>query len=125
MNATIFERRYFQMLKNLEEPSIIVMDNASYYSALVEDYPMSNSSKADVQQWLHEKNIDFSPVGDELRPKIKLAMLLGKMYKLDQLTCQIGHQVVRLSPYLCQYNDIELIWAQFKGIVDEKKTQHS
>ncbi|KAL4082875.1 hypothetical protein QTP88_029529 [Uroleucon formosanum] len=91
---------------------------------LLEDYPKSNSRKVDVQQWLREKNIDFSPVEtlDELRAKVKLAMPRGKIYKLDQLTHQMGHEVVRLPPYHCQYNPIELIWAQFKGRVAEKNS---
>ncbi|KAL4090822.1 hypothetical protein QTP88_025592 [Uroleucon formosanum] len=124
MNATIFKKLFLQMLMNLEEPSIIVMDNASYNFALLKDYPKSNSRKADVQQWLRDKNIDFSPVEtlDELRAKVKLAMLRGKIYKLDRLTHQMGHEVVRLPPYHCQYNPIELIWAQFKGRVAEKNS---
>lgn len=28
-----------------------------------------------------------------------------------------GHSVIRLPPYHCQYNPIELIWAQAKGYV--------
>jgi len=50
------------MLLNLEEPSVIVMDNASYHSSLVENYPKSNSRTVDVQQWLRDENKDFSPV---------------------------------------------------------------
>lgn len=96
MNATIFESWFSQMLLNLEEPSIIVMDNASYHSSLAENYPKSNSRKADVQQWLRDKNIDFSPVEtlDELREKVKLSMPRGKKYKLDELTFEMGHEVV-------------------------------
>lgn len=88
------------------------MDNALYHSSLVENYPKSNSRKTDVQQWLREKNIDFSPVEtlDELRTKIKLAMPREKNYNLDQLTFQMGHKVVRFLLYHCQYNPIELIW---------------
>jgi hypothetical protein len=91
---------------------------------LIENYPKSNSRKADVQQWLRDKNIDFSPVEtlDELREKVKLSMPRGKKYKLDELTYQMGHEVVRLPPYHCQYNPIELIWAQVKGRVAEKNS---
>lgn len=32
----------------------------------------------------------------------------------------MGHEVVRLPPYHCQYNPIELIWAQVKGDVAKK-----
>jgi len=38
------------------------MDNASYHSSLVENYPKSDSRKADVQQWLREKNLYFYSV---------------------------------------------------------------
>lgn len=32
----------------------------------------------------------------------------------------MGHEVVRLPPYHCQYNPIELIWAHVKSKVAEK-----
>jgi len=34
----------------------------------------------------------------------------------------MGHEVVRLPPYHCQYNPIEMIWAQVKGQVASKNT---
>lgn len=34
----------------------------------------------------------------------------------------MGHEVVRLLPYHCQYNPIEMIWAQAKGQVASKNT---
>jgi len=71
-----------------------------------------------------DKNIDFSPVEtlDELREKVKLSMSRGKMYKLDEPTFHMGHEVVRLPLYHCQYNPIELIWAQVKTNVAEKNS---
>jgi len=45
MNSTIFKEWFIQLLKNLEEPSIVVMDNASYHSTLSEDYPKTNTKK--------------------------------------------------------------------------------
>lgn len=38
MNYFIFKEWFIQMLSNLEEPSIIVMDNALYHSVLSETY---------------------------------------------------------------------------------------
>jgi len=32
----------------------------------------------------------------------------------------MGHEVVRLPSYHCQYNPIEMIWAQIKGEVAKK-----
>lgn len=89
------------MLMNLEEQSIIVMDNASYHSSLVENYPKSNSRKTDVQQQRKKQR---------------------KKYKLNELTFQMGQEVVRFPPYHCQYNPIELIWAKVKGKAAEKKS---
>jgi hypothetical protein len=36
---------------------------------------------------------------------------------LDQIALENGHEVVRLPSYHCQYNPIELIWAQVKSQV--------
>ena len=41
---------------------------------------------------------------------------------MDQLANEMGHTVVRLPPYRCQYNPIELIWAQVKRYVANKNT---
>jgi len=59
MNAEIFKKWFVELLNNLEEPSVIVMDNASYHSTLIENYPKSNWRKADVQKWLTEKILNL------------------------------------------------------------------
>jgi hypothetical protein len=43
-----------------------------------------------------------------------------KQYELDHLANERGHQVIRLPPYHCQYNPIELVWADVKRIVVKK-----
>ncbi|KAL4121281.1 hypothetical protein QTP88_013826 [Uroleucon formosanum] len=124
MNADIFEKWFVEMLANLEEPSVVVMDNASYHSVLAEEYPRANARKADIQKWLEKKSISYSPVETlcELREKVKMAIPREKKYKLDSVALQMGHEVVRLPPYHCQYNPIELIWAQVKGEVAKKNS---
>ena len=42
---------------------------------------------------------------------------MKKKYVIDTIAAQAGHKVVRLSPYHCQYNPIELVWAQVKSYV--------
>ncbi|KAL4101216.1 hypothetical protein QTP88_021236 [Uroleucon formosanum] len=117
MNAEIFQKWFVELLNNLEELSVIVMDNASYHSTLVENYPKSNWRKADVQKWLTVKNIEFSPLETlpELHQKIKGLMPREKQYLLDQISLENEHEVIRLPPYHCQYNPIELIWTQVKS----------
>jgi transposase len=50
-----------------------------------------------------------------------MAIPREKKYKLDAVALKMGHEVVRLPPYHCQYNPIELIWAQVKGEVAKKQ----
>jgi len=58
----------------------------------------------------------------ELRERIKLLIPHEKKYELDEIALSMGHEVIRLPPYHCQYNPIELIWAQVKGKVAEQNT---
>lgn len=110
------------MLNHLKEPSVIVMDNASYHSTLKDNFPKSNSRKIVVEEWLKNKNIEFSPQErlSELRERVKQLILTYKRYELDEIALEKGHEVIRLPPYHCQYNPIELIWAQVKGEVAKK-----
>ncbi|KAF0706107.1 DDE 3 domain-containing protein [Aphis craccivora] len=108
-----------------EEPSVIVMYSAPYHSVLVENYPKipkANEKKENVQKWLSEKGVEYSPLEtlSKLRERVKQLVPRQKIYKLDQIVLEIGHEVVRLPPYHCQYNPIELIWARVKGDVAKK-----
>lgn len=62
INAEIFKNWFIELLNNLEGPSVLVMDNASYHSTLVEKHLKINWKKSDVQKWLNEKNIEFHPL---------------------------------------------------------------
>jgi len=48
------------MLGHLEEPCIIVMDNAIYNSTLIEEYHKANTRKVDIQKWLQKNSVDLS-----------------------------------------------------------------
>lgn len=48
-----------QLLTKLEEPSLIIMDNASYHSSLLETIPNSGWKKADIQNCLQERGIEY------------------------------------------------------------------
>jgi len=62
MNSQIFHDWFQNMLLPLEKPCIFVMDNTPYHSVLVENVLKSNAKKSEVQKWLCEKGINFSPV---------------------------------------------------------------
>lgn len=46
----------------------------------------------------------------------------GNKYRIDTVAEEAGHEVVRLPPYHCQYNPIELVWAQVKTYVAQRNT---
>jgi hypothetical protein len=42
-----------------------------------------------------------------------------KAFNIDRILSDYGHTVVRLPPYMCDLNPIELAWAKIKRIVRE------
>ena len=76
--------------------------------------PSNNSRKAGIQEWLQQNNIKYHrfETVTELLQKVKQYKSVGNVYKLDQLALERGHKIICLSPYHCQYNPIELIWAK-------------
>lgn len=119
MNSTSFKEWFIDFLNVLEEGSIIVMDNAPYHSVLAEKIPNTSWRKADIQNWLLKKSITFENC--ETKPELLLKVLpfksREKVYELDVLASKKGHTVVRLPPYHCHYNPIEMVWAKVKGEV--------
>lgn len=58
MNCANFEKWFEQqLLPNLEEPSLIIMDNASYHSGLIEKIPNQSWTKQSLVEWLEQRNI--------------------------------------------------------------------
>ena len=45
---------------------------------------------------------------------------LPKKYVIDELAAEKGHQILRLPPYHCDLNPIELIWSQLKGLMRQR-----
>lgn len=116
MTAQLFEDWFEnKLIPALPKNSIIVMDNASYHSRQIVKIPTTNSKKAEIQDFLINNNLYF----DVNYTKSKLLQVLAtesfpKCYFVDELAKQKGHFVLRLPPYYCIFNPIELIWSQLK-----------
>ncbi|XP_042210282.1 uncharacterized protein LOC121858120 [Homarus americanus] len=116
INHTCFQSWFqTQLLPNIPAHSLIVMDNASYHSQILNKAPASNSKKCEIIQWLTEHNIAHDPS----HTKFELLSLVKshknkQVYEVDQIACDAGHEVLRLPLYHCQLNPIELIWAKVK-----------
>ncbi|XP_061717351.1 uncharacterized protein LOC133530573 [Cydia pomonella] len=116
MNSSNFLKWLREMLiPNLSEPSIIVMDNASYHVTQINKPPTMHSLKADIQKWLRENNIPYEACfkKEELMCLVE-ENKIGPIYAAEELLKQHGHEVLKLPPYHCDLNAIELIWSLTK-----------
>ena len=101
------------------------MDNASYHSVQIPGTkaPVSGTRKPEMQKWLQERGVSFH---DKLtKPKLyelvqKEKETLSKTYEVDTMLTENGHHVVRLPPYHCELNPIELIWGDMKGYISRQ-----
>ncbi|KAJ8953023.1 hypothetical protein NQ318_015385 [Aromia moschata] len=124
MTSEIFEELFKEILiPNLERNSVIVLDNASYHSKQIEKIPNKSSKKADIQKFLNSHGVQY----DKKDKKEQLLDLVKKSnfkkrYVIDELAKDHGHTVLRLPPYYCIFNPIELIWSQLKRAVRRNNT---
>lgn len=109
-------------LPKLAPNSVIVMDNAPYYSVKIEKVPRMSTRKKDIQDWLFRKGVAWSNemVKAELLQLVAKVEIQGNQYRVDQMASLAGHTVLRLPSYHCQLNPIELVWSMMKGYVADK-----
>ncbi|CAH2105088.1 unnamed protein product [Euphydryas editha] len=120
MNADSFEKWFKGVLPKLKPNSVVVMDNAPYHSRKLESLPTMSWTKPRIQEWLTSKNISF----EATMVKATLIDIVRQhkqehcdKYVVDEMAAQHGIMVLRLPPYHCELNPIELVWAQAKGYV--------
>ncbi|CAH1954533.1 unnamed protein product [Acanthoscelides obtectus] len=116
MTSDLFEKWIEQQLiPNISPNSVIIMDNAPYHSRQKNKIPNTGTKKQDIIDFMKDK-------GMEIPQKSTKAILLDlikrqkfeKEYVVDNLLQQNGHEVLRLPPYYCIFNPIELVWAALK-----------
>lgn len=110
-----------KLIPNLTEPSVVVMDNASYHVTQINKPPTMNNLKSNIQKWLTENAIAF----DESFTKAELMCLVNEnkpipRYEAEELLKEHGHEVIKLPPYHCDLNPIEEIWSLVKRKVASK-----
>ncbi|XP_075977865.1 uncharacterized protein LOC142977677 [Anticarsia gemmatalis] len=122
MNAKNFNKWLQEKLvPNLHEPSVIIMDNASYHSVVINKAPTSQNRKDEIKEWLTLNGVPF----EDYHSKNELLCLVKRhtpepIYEADQILSQNGHEVLRLPPYHCDLNAIELVWSLAKRKVASK-----
>lgn len=98
------------------------MDNASYHSKIINKAPTHNNRKSEIVDWLSRNNIEH----ESSFSKSELIDLCKKYkekqkYVIDDIAAAHSHKILRLPPYHCEFNPIELIWAKVKTEVKKNK----
>ncbi|XP_031333194.1 uncharacterized protein LOC116163426 [Photinus pyralis] len=122
MNRGNFENWFkTQLVPNLPEKSLIIMDNASYHSGLLGKIPTKSWTKQRMIEWLGEKNIGYpeKAMKDQIWSIVSSNCPKEKKYYLDEYVKPLGHKILRLPPYHCQFNAIEMVWSQCKRKYDQ------
>lgn len=117
MTAELFEKwAKQQLLPNVPPNSVIVMDNASYHSRLETKIPNINTKKADMIEFMESKGMEI-PEKNNKKNLLELikSQNFKKEYVIDKLFEAHGHTVLRLPPYYCVFNPIEMVWAAIKS----------
>lgn len=125
MNSEVFEGWFKRILEKLPKESVVVMDNASYHSRRLERLPTTSWRKANIQEWLKSKGIDYG--GDMVKSElleqcVKPRKSEYEKYVTEEMAKEYGITVLRLPPYHCELNPIELVWGQVKNSVARQNT---
>ncbi|XP_060858361.1 uncharacterized protein LOC132935765 [Metopolophium dirhodum] len=121
INSDTFYEWFCGVLPRLKENAIIVMDNASYHSIKKDPVPTMAWKKDDIINWLKSKDIVFD------KPMLKFRLLdkvnkikpLHNKYVIDEEALKTNRHVLRLPPYHCELNSIELAWSVVKNHVKQ------
>lgn len=130
MNHVLFEKWFQeQLLPNISPNSVIILDNASYHSRQINKKPNKSSKKGDMIEFMEKNSIEVphekvtkKSLLEVIDSRVKDIPNVGK-YMVDHLAEQNGHVVLRLPPYYCVLNPIELIWSQLKHGVRKNNVQ--
>ncbi|XP_066953386.1 uncharacterized protein [Macrobrachium rosenbergii] len=121
MNGEMFLRWLTtQLLPLLEEPSVLVMDNAPYHSIMTEESrcPTTATRKSDLTEWLQRRNVSFPQ--HATRPELLYICHQNRPeleYKVNNTIREWSHEIVRLPLAHPELNAIEQVWGHMKRYV--------
>ncbi|XP_060846258.1 uncharacterized protein LOC132925918 [Rhopalosiphum padi] len=112
------------ILPRLKDNCVIVMDNASYHSVKLDKAPTASTKKADIIQWLENKGevVDRTMIIRELLDIVKKIKPQHEKFVIDEIANAQNKTILRLPPYHCELNPIELAWSSIKNHVRMNNT---
>ena len=118
MNSDVFEEWFkHNLIPNIPSNSCIIMDNASYHSRKKNKCPTSGDKKAHIKQWILDHGGELSTTENQTKKQlltVAKSMNISTTFVIDELAKTHGHTLIRLPPYHCHYNPIELAWSNLK-----------
>lgn len=121
-----FYNWFTNILPLLKDNAVIVMDNASYHSVKKYPCPAMSWKKQNIIKWLEAKGeiIDRHLVKRQLLEKVDKLKPLYDQYVIDEAARENNKTVLRLPPYHCELNPIELAWSAVKNHVKMNNTTY-
>ena len=111
------------LLPNLLEPSLIILDKASYYKTKPIGTPnVSKLKKEDVLSFLKKESVVHDSNISCLEAKIRMKNWIQNSIELEiiQLADENGHEVLFTPPHHSDLQPIELVWAKIKSSIDRQ-----
>lgn len=119
MNGDKFYEWFVRILPLLKENAVIVMDNASYHSVKKCQIPTMSWIKQNIIDWLESKGeiVTHPVVKNDLLKKVRKVKKQYDKYVIDEYAKDNQKLVLRLPPYHCELNPINLAWDSVKSYV--------
>ncbi|XP_060878094.1 uncharacterized protein LOC132950594 [Metopolophium dirhodum] len=119
MNGDTFYEWFVKTLPLLKKNDIIVMDNASYHSVKKHKIPVRSWKKQAIIDWLENKGeiVEHSTVKNDLMERVNKIKKKYDQYVIDEYAKDDNKIILRLPPYHCELNPIELAWSSVKSYV--------
>lgn len=115
-NALHFQEWFYdQLLPHLPNKCVIVMDRATFHLVPEEQIILGAMKKAELQQWLNEKHIDWKE--HWLKPRLiqEVEQNMDKTPIVQKVAESNGHKVLLLPVHHPELNPIELLWGIVKN----------
>ncbi|XP_054164724.1 uncharacterized protein LOC128962377 [Oppia nitens] len=114
INAEIFENWLkTKLMPNLEKNSVVIFDNCSVHSRQYNRMPNTYV----IIQWLYDNNVHYD---SNMNRKQLLEIVKNNskppQYYCDDIIRSFGCYPLRLPPYCCDLNPIEMLWNDWKQI---------
>ncbi len=127
INSQLFEEYLEkQLMPELPPNSIVIYDNCSVHSRRYIKTPTQSTNIESIKEWLNDNNIYFDY---NLKKKDLLEIVrqnpIRPRYYVDDIVRKFGCHPLRLPPYCCHLNPIEMIWNTWKQIVGHKNFKNN